>query len=317
MKKKLKVFFLDWYEWILPNSSHNNIFLWFLQKHFDVEIDNVNPDVLFYSLAYSDHLRYKNCIKIYVIGEPGYYSDVRKYHISDRRMVNAIEDCDFMFTSYDVESTTLMNGEKTKKNFYFPIFHLWLYHHIYVTNLIPSYDYLTTNRDLTEKNKFCIFLHNNNTAEKRNQIFNKLNSVKPVDTRQNFPHQGYNSEWKIRGLNGYKFSFAMQNHFYLDVDKHMRTEPGLIDEKIIESFISNTIPLYYGNDKIKNFFNEESFLNLHDFNSDEEFVDEILKLDKNYDLLSYKLNQPIIKNIEDLGLQKIEDFLINKINELL
>jgi hypothetical protein len=55
---------------------------------------------------------------------------------------------------------------------------------------------------------------------------------------------------KIEFLSSYKFSIAMEN-----------TEgDGYISEKIIDSFLSGTIPIYYGSYMVEEFINPKSFI---------------------------------------------------------
>lgn len=298
--KKIKVHFLNWeaYDVSIPGSSNDNIFLWLLKKNFDVVMDSQNPDVLFYSLGMDNpHIHYKNCLKIYVNSEPGHYNNLEIYPRNERNFLS-ISDCDYMISSYK---------SNIDKNFYMPVFLIWLYHHINVTKIIPSFDYLTKYREINKKDKFCIFLHTNNTPHKRNVIFNKLNEYQTVDTKETFPIP-YGSLHKINSIKNFKFSFAMQNHFYKEHQTY--NIEGLIDEKIIESFLSNTVPIYYGNEKIDEVFNKNSFLNYHNYNDDDLFIEAIKEIDSNNFLLNEMLRQPIIKNIDDLGINLLEEFLL-------
>ena len=57
-------------------------------------------------------------------------------------------------------------------------------------------------------------------------------------------------ENKIKFLTSYKFSIAMEN-----------TEgDGYVSEKIIESFLSGTIPIYYGDYMIDEYINPDSYI---------------------------------------------------------
>ena len=55
---------------------------------------------------------------------------------------------------------------------------------------------------------------------------------------------------KTEFLSSYKFSIAMENS----------EGDGYISEKIIESFISGTIPIYYGDYMIDEFINPKSYI---------------------------------------------------------
>jgi hypothetical protein len=296
--KDLRVFFLDWYDWIMPGSSSDNIFIWILKKHFNVILDDKNPDVLFYSLYYNRHLEYKNCLKIYVNSEPLAYNNLELYDENLRHVVS-IRDADYIITSYK---------SNIEKNYYMPIFLLWLYHHYFVTTQIKSLDSLVEYRNIDQRNNFCIFLHNNGVPERRRVVFDKLIKYKFINTKNNFYIPDGTSN-KINSLKTFKFSFAMQNHYYKENFENYNV-PGLIDEKIIESLISGTIPLYYGNENVGDYLNKDAILNYHDFNNDDSFVEEIIKIDSNYGLYTDIASQPIVKNLESLQIQELENFLL-------
>jgi hypothetical protein len=310
--RTIKIHFLDWYDWILPGSSNNNIFTWILGKHFNLEFDSVNPDILFYSLSHNSHLKYNNCLKIFVNAEPGSYNDLSRYPQNDRTLVS-IQDADYTLMSYHLTM---------EKNFYFPITLLWLYHHIFVTKIFDSIESLTKPRNFYEKNNFCVFLHNNYSVKKRNELFTKLNNYKKITTKSDFSFgRNYDSISKVIKFReyGFKFSFAIQNHYY--TENHVTGNnnpvfnvPGLIDEKITESFFGNTIPIFYGNEDITKIFNKDSFINYHEYNNDEDFISKIIEIDNNDKLFYDMSTQPIIKNIEDLGLENLENFLLKIIN---
>lgn len=297
--KDLRVFFLDWYDYITPGSSTDNIFLWILKKHFNIIIDDKNPDVLFYSLYYNRHLEYKNCLKIYVNSEPISYNHLEMYDNNFRHKVS-INDADYIITSYQ---------SNIEKNYYMPIFLLWLYHNIYVTQKVESFESLTNYRKVTDRPNFCAFLHNNNVPERRRKVFEKLSNYKHIHTKnRDLNFGGFTSE-KIEAFKNFKFSFAMQNHYYTENFENCDA-PGLIDEKVIESLISGTIPLYYGNENVGDYLNSDAILNYHNFNDDDKFVEEIIKVDKSSKLYYDIASQPIVKNLEMLKLEELENFLL-------
>jgi hypothetical protein len=98
---------------------------------------------------------------------------------------------------------------------------------------------------------------------------------------------------KIEGLKDYAFSIAMENGVY----------ENYFTEKILDCFLTGTIPIYHGCPNISNFFDMNGILT---FNTEDELVDIInnLTLDfysskiesikKNFDLaLNYRYNNDI------------------------
>ncbi|MCK9445471.1 glycosyltransferase family 10 [bacterium] len=311
MKKTLKVYFLDWYDSIIPGSSNDNLFIYLLSEYYDVVIDKNNPDVLFYALNNNAHLSYKNCIKIFVTAEPGHWHPNELYKYNNDRSFKSVNDADHVLLSYKIDDD---------KYYYFPIFLLWLYHHINVTKYIKSYESLTEYKNFTiddiKNRKFCSFLYANPWPIKRKEIYDKLSKYKIIDSNifnKNIDIKGYyNDEFggsltKIKFNKDYKFTFAFSNHFYKDHDTYKN--PGFIDEKILESYLSNTIPLYYGDDNMYDFFNEGSLLNWHDFDNDSDFINKIIELDNNDDLYLEYLNKPMLRCVDDLKLKELSLYL--------
>lgn len=76
---------------------------------------------------------------------------------------------------------------------------------------------------------------------------------------------------KLDFISQYKFNIAIENY----------SKPGYTTEKIMESFVSDTVPIYWGNPLINEDFNPSAFINLHDFFSIEDAVQRIVEIDNN------------------------------------
>jgi hypothetical protein len=77
-----------------------------------------------------------------------------------------------------------------------------------------------------------------------------LNKYKEIDMGGKYKNNIGVIKDKINFLSSYKFSIAMEN-----------TEgDGYISEKIIDSFIAGTIPIYYGGHMIDEYINPKSFI---------------------------------------------------------
>ena len=74
---------------------------------------------------------------------------------------------------------------------------------------------------------------------------------------------------KIEFLSSYKFSIAMENS----------NGDGYISEKIIDSFLAGTIPIYYGDYLIDEFINPKSFILIKGENDIEKKIEYIKKID--------------------------------------
>ena len=103
-------------------------------------------------------------------------------------------------------------------------------------------------------------------------------------------------EDKLEFLRNYKFSFAFENVSY----------PGYCTEKIVESFATGTIPIYWGDPNIENYFNFRAFVNCHRYKTVDEIIQKIKEIDNNDYLYREMLNEHPIKNAEINGKQAYE-----------
>lgn len=79
--------------------------------------------------------------------------------------------------------------------------------------------------------------------------------------------------------------------------------PGYITERIVEAFMSGTIPIYYGTTQVIDIFNPRAFI-YYDINNPQEALDRIQYLENNPDAYDQMLKEPILAN----GEQTIEKY---------
>ena len=101
---------------------------------------------------------------------------------------------------------------------------------------------------------------------------------------------------KIDYLSNYKFSIAMENS---DGD-------GYLSEKIVDSFLAGTIPIYYGDYILDEFINPKSYILIKGENDIEKKIEYIKKIDKDDNLYKTIIKEKPI----------IDDNFANKIDEL-
>ena len=71
---------------------------------------------------------------------------------------------------------------------------------------------------------------------------------------------------------------------------------GYITERIVDGFMSGTIPIYYGDsEQIFDIFNAKAFI-YYDINAPQEALDRIKFLEENPDAYQQMLNEPILAN---------------------
>ena len=104
----------------------------------------------------------------------------------------------------------------------------------------------------SKRKKFCAAVISNfhYTDKFRLNFIKKLNKYKKVDMGGRYRNNVGKIINKIKFLSSYKFSIAMEN-----------TEgDGYVSEKIIDSFLSGSIPIYYGSYMIDEYINPKSII---------------------------------------------------------
>lgn len=290
----------DWQDPNLPDFHKDNIFLFLLRKIFEVEIDNENPEVLFYTLVSRPGLinfqKYANAKKIFFTQEPcvwdkkeidNFYNPWDRFHVS-------LKNSDYIISPYFIE------GEEY---FRFSLYLLYAYQML-IDGRIKNFESLTQSKNFKKEDiagrKFCTFLSRNYQSwQKRFQFESKLSNYKKVDIAK---VDGFSYE-KCQFIKNYKFTFAFENNdgnvpscgF---VNRWIYLGGENVSEKILEPLISNTIPLYWGYNKIGDEFNKDAFVNWYDFNDDEKMIEKIIELDNDDDLYLEMLNQPAILDFD-------------------
>jgi hypothetical protein len=265
MRKKIKVGFSDFWFGFDPKSD--KIFYDLLNQYYDIIYDNNDPDILFFSIYGNSHKKY-NCTKVFFSPENFY---THKYNVLDKILTenNLFLIADFSITSFDLNN---------KRNFRMPCY-------------IRRYGYEIKNkiseRKLIKKEKKILFLHSN-CVSFRDNFVKKLQRYINVDCPGNCNRNiNINVQDKLRYLEDYKFVMAFENSSY----------PNYNTEKLIDGFISNTIPIYWGDTNVHNDFNTNSFINYHNFVNEEEVIENILKVDSESKLYEEMLMaNPIVNN---------------------
>jgi hypothetical protein len=218
-----------------------NSFILFFKKHFDVELSD-KPDFLIYSVYGNRHLSY-DCIKIFYTAE-----NVRpnfKY-------------CDYAL-SFD-----FLNDSR----------HLRLPLYSFIYGMEPEqllFRKPNIEQFLEQKKDFCAMVVSQEKSQKRIEFFHKLSKYKKVHSGGKLLNNiGGPVRNKMDFISNFKFTFAFENYSY----------PGYVTEKIYEPMFANSIPIYWGSPLIHLDFNTKSFVNHHDFTSDDEVIEHIIELDK-------------------------------------
>jgi len=160
---------------------------------------------------------------------------------------------------------------------------------------------------------FCCFIVSNSGCWVRNQMFYRLNQYKKVDSYGGFENNMGGSRLKFdywteefrQFLSTYKFIICFEN-----------TKIGTYStEKIVNPYLSGTIPIYWSSHHIKNIFNSDSMLFLED-ESDASYqilINKIKELDNDDEKYLELINRPVFT---DMNLQYWnENYTVEKMAE--
>ena len=108
---------------------------------------------------------------------------------------------------------------------------------------------------------------------------------------------------KIDFLKSYKFSIAMEN----------TNGDGYVSEKIIDSFLAGTIPIYYGNYNVDEYINPKSYILIKGEEDMKKKIDYIIEIDNNDEMFISILKEKVIldKYVSEKIKREIKSFLIN------
>lgn len=119
-------------------------------------------------------------------------------------------------------------------------------------------------------------------------------------------------------INGYKVSYGENKDSFLRKSKFTiaidsLAFPGFITEKIIEPFFCHSVPIYFGDPTVSDYFNENSFIKISDEQKLDEMIERVIELDKDDDkYIEMLMQSPFIdeKHIENLN-NSFEQMLLN------
>jgi hypothetical protein len=257
MKKKLKINVANFWPGFREREIDHDYFFNLLRQKYDVEFSD-NPDVLFFSVFpddLKDHRNYR-CLKIFYNGENVSPPDYEY-------------DYSFSFAETD------------EKNFQLPNF----VRHPYFQEFRQQ-DFSARARELRDfpKEKFCNFIYSNPHARERQVFCRKLMEYKQVDcpgrVLNNMPGLGVGWLEKLNFIKQYKFTIAFENV----------SAQNYTTEKIYHPLLVKSIPIYWGNPDVAEYFNPASFVNCHDFENFDQVIARVKEIDQDDDLFQQYLN---------------------------
>ena len=267
---KLKINFADFWPNFVPTD---NYFYHLLSTKYDVEISD-HPDILFYADFGTSHKAHSTTRKVYYTGEnkrPNY------------------DECDFAF-SFDYSDNP--------KNYRLPLWVLWVnwfdvpHSEERDISYLTPLNNLTGSRKVRKKNKFCNFVSSNHTGL-RVPLFNEISMYDRVDAAgsllnnmgQRIPGRG-DQKPKVDFISDYRFTIAAENSSF----------PGYTTEKLLHPLSIGSIPIYWGSPVAHLDFNQDAYINVHEFDDLVEVVDLIEEIEEDEALYEKYVTAPVFRD---------------------
>lgn len=266
----LKIKYVDFWE----NFNPKNNLLQEIIENIGCETElSEEPDYLFCSVFGHENLnkKYDNCIKIFFTGE------------------NLCPD--FNLYDYGIGFEYLNFGDRYLRH---PLYYAYpkkLWDTLMIKHCNPH-------EKLTKKSDFCSFVYSNGKADPiRERFFHKLSEYKKVNSGGRYMNNigipnGVANKTEFESK--HKFSIAFENS----------SHPGYSTEKLVQAFAASTVPIYWGDPRIKEVFNSESFIFVNDYESLDEVVDKIKEIDQNDELYLKYLSAPALLDLEKFDREK-------------
>lgn len=260
MKKTIKIGFVDFWEHF---NHKDNFIINILKDRYNIELSN-KPQYIFYSNFSKElnHLLYNDCVKIFYTQE------------------NIVPD--FNFCDYGIGFEHMKYKDRY---FRYP-----LYYYRYQEDFrLMETKHLITDEEIYGKNKFCSMVVSNSQAMPyREHFFELLCNYKKVNSGGRFKNNiGRPSGIKNKRLfqQKHKFALCFENSIH----------DGYTTEKIIEAYAAKTVPIYWGDPSIEEYFNKDSFVNVGSYSSMDVAIEAVKRIDQDALLYSKMIRTPALK----------------------
>lgn len=301
MKKDLRVSYRNFWPNFDRNRMPQDYFFDFVLSHkYNIINDDVNPDIVFYSVFGSNLPNPKNynkqpfmvgvsCEPFPIIGSHdfviGYGYGNQNYFRLPLWAMYIIWDKHTLDTNYKIlNNPNIGQGCHHTPGYFVAGDNGGKDNPLLITNILKRH------LNVKPKTKFCNFTYTN-PVDNRIDFFIRLSRYKQVDsTGSVLNNTGYRMISKSRELSDYKFTIAFENSVL----------PGYVTEKIFEPLAAGSIPLYFGDESVKLDFNTKAFINVRDFKNFTEALKYVEKVDKDEELYNSYLTQPIFEDADSV-----------------
>ncbi len=256
-KPTLRVKMVDFWKGIHDKDKERYLSL-FRQDYDVIEVEH-NPDLLIYSCFGEKHLEYGKVLRLFICGE---------------NIVPDFNTCDYAIGTIKIQYAN--------KN-------LWIPESFYVTHF-PTQEELKISHDLT-KRKFCSFIYSQDIMGMGSRLRREFCSMlmknyKHVDCPGKILHnmeseklsdRNDGDSWhdsKLSFLRDYKFNIAFENS----------SAPGYITEKLVDCYMANTVPIYWGSEGDVAPYPKDSMICANDYPDLEALCARVKEVDENDEL---------------------------------
>tara|TARA_R110000803_G_scaffold49030_1_gene101962 strand:+ start:3648 stop:4544 length:897 start_codon:yes stop_codon:yes gene_type:complete len=274
-KKILRVWFREFWSRF---DYNNNVFVWILSHNYDVVVTSDNPDIL-------------------ISGDSGTpYQNAKIVYFSSELYLPADNHTKYILSSFHINR---------EGHFRVPLILLYAYDYFRfgITKSYESvFDKSPPKDILNNKSQFCTYISRGSGRSDciRDGFYHELTKYKPVMAAgshlNNHPKVGgepgtiQGSISKHEFLKDFKFTMSFEG------GSGIRGDYGWITEKIYEPMMAYSIPIYWGNIRIGEDFNNNSFINWHDYGNDEDCIKRIIEVDNNDSLYMDYINSNYVSD---------------------
>lgn len=193
-----------------------------------------------------------------------------------------------------------MDYNNSKRHFRLPLFVYYIHQYKSNINDINKFEPNIKLDKWRSKKKFCCAVISNGNSKIRNRFLAFLNSKEIIDSGGRFENNvGGPVEDKLKFINDYKFVLSFENSKY----------DGYTTEKILEPMLVNSIPIYWGNNKVNKDFEPGSFINVKNKTDFERVYLLMKEIESDEKLALTYLNNPKLIQNTYLELDKILCFI--------
>lgn len=242
-----------------------NQYLYYNQDEYNLVINKDNPDYLLVVISH-------------VLGKRELYEEFKRYYSNDRIIIFVgDESCfpDMNIFDYSISyADDFSCGDRTYR---VPTFVRFSYDE-------KQYEKVIDYEKEYEKRKFCNFIYSNPAAHPmRDKLFYEISKLKSVDSLgghlRNVDSQ-IERDWNTF----FEESVEMKSNYRFSITSENDNLSGYTSEKILSSFFSKSIPIYWGNPNITQEFNKDAFINCNNFSNMDDLIGEIEHIDSNKEL---------------------------------